>query len=85
MCIYRNFGVHCHNHMWHGRAKIITYSECVSVALVIQHTMRMHGIVFSPVACLALPYFFTLCHKQHNFLEKVPEYKIVCFYLLHII
>ena len=40
----------------------ITYFECVSVALVIQHTMHMHHIILTSVACLALPYFSTLPH-----------------------
>jgi len=31
----------------------ITYSECVSVALVIQHAMHMCRIILSSVACLA--------------------------------
>jgi hypothetical protein len=36
-----------------------TYSECVSVVLVIQHAERMHRIILSSVACLAVPYFST--------------------------
>jgi hypothetical protein len=35
----------------------ITYSECESVALVIQHAKRMRHIILSYVACLALQYF----------------------------
>ena len=37
---------------------IFTLSECVSVALIIQHTKGMRRIVWSFVACLALPFFF---------------------------
>ena len=47
--------------------------------------MHMQRIMFSSVAHLALPYFFTLCHKQHNCVEEVPEHKFVCFDLLHTI
>jgi len=48
-----------------GRLVGITYSECVSEALVIQHAMRIHSVL-SPVACLTL-YFSTLSHKRHGF------------------
>jgi hypothetical protein len=37
----------------------VIYSECVSVALVIQHVKRMLCIKLTSVACLALPYFST--------------------------
>jgi hypothetical protein len=36
----------------------ITYCECVSVVLVIQHAMRMRRIILSSVGCLTVPYFF---------------------------
>jgi hypothetical protein len=51
-----------------------TYSECVSVALGIQHAMGMRQLSF--VACPALLYFSTLSHKPRDFREKVIEYKI---------
>ena len=35
----------------------------VSVALGIQHAMRMCHIILSYVACLAVPHFSTLPHK----------------------
>ena len=41
-----------------GKAVNITYSECVSVALVIQHAMRMPRVIFPSVACPAVPFFF---------------------------
>ena len=34
-----------YNHYCRGKAISITYSECVSVALVIQHAMRIRHIV----------------------------------------
>ena len=49
------------------RAKTITYSECVPVALGIQRTMRMRRITSSSVACPNVQYFSTLSHKRHNF------------------
>jgi hypothetical protein len=49
-------GVRSRKHCYHGKATSITYSECVSVALVIQHAKRMRRIIFSSVACLAVLY-----------------------------
>ena len=42
------------NHSCRGKVVSITYSECVSVALVIQHAMRMRRILFSSLACSAV-------------------------------
>jgi hypothetical protein len=39
------------------KAASITYSERLSVALGIQHAMRMRLIILLSVACLAVPYF----------------------------
>ena len=49
----------------------ITYSECVSVALVTHHAVRMLHIILSSVTCPAVPYFPTLSHKQHDFRKNV--------------
>ena len=48
----------------------ITYSKCVSVALVTQHAKQMHLMVLLSVACLALPHFSTLSHEQQDFSKK---------------
>jgi hypothetical protein len=66
-CTYkRNIEARLHNHFYRGKAIIVTYSECVSVALVIQHAMRMRRIILSSVACPALPYISTLSNKRHD-------------------
>ena len=44
----------------------VTYSEFVSVALVIQHAKCMRRIVLSSMTSIALPYFFP------HFLIKAP-------------
>jgi hypothetical protein len=49
----------------------LTYSECVSVALVIQHAMRMCRIIFSSVACMTLPHFSTSSLTRHDFPKNV--------------
>jgi hypothetical protein len=58
------------NHCCRGKAISITYSECVSVALVIRHAKRMRPIILSSVDCLAVTYVFTLSHKWHDFRGK---------------
>jgi len=58
----------------HRKAVGITYSDCVSVALGIQHAMRMRRIVIC--GRTALQYFSTLSHKRHDLKKKVIEYKM---------
>jgi len=54
-----------------GKAISIKHS-----ALVIRHEPRMRRTIFSPVACLPLPYFSTLSHKRHDFQNSATEHKI---------
>jgi len=51
---------HCHR----GKAIIITYSEYVSLALIILHAMRMCSILLLSVACMGLPDVCILFHKR---------------------
>jgi hypothetical protein len=48
------------NRCWHGNVIKITRSECVSVALVIQHAN------LSSLACLTVTSLATLSHKRHD-------------------
>jgi hypothetical protein len=64
------------NHCYCGKAVSIAYSKCMFVALVIHHTIRMHRIILSFVACPALPHFAALSHKRHDCCGKDVEHKM---------
>jgi hypothetical protein len=42
VCVYTDIETRSFNHCDRGKAISITYSECASIALVIQHSERMH-------------------------------------------
>jgi hypothetical protein len=73
-CMYNvRFEVHLHNLYCRGKAISIKYYECVSVFLPYLSHMQIASFlchILSSVACLALPYFSTLAHKQHDFHGK---------------
>jgi len=48
------------------------YSECMLLALVLQHAMCIHHTFI--VACSAINFFSTLSHKRHDF-RKVSKHK----------
>jgi hypothetical protein len=69
--VQRNIEAPMYNHCCIGKTISITCSECVLVALVIQHAMRMRRVALSYVACMAQPYFSKLYHKGTIFGKKM--------------
>jgi hypothetical protein len=53
----RNTEARSCNHCYHEKAKSITYSECVFVALCIQHVNCTRPVTVSSVACIVLQIF----------------------------
>jgi len=53
----------------------ITYSECLSVALFVQHAKRMRRIILSYVDCLAAE-ISTFFPKRHDFEKKKIEHEM---------
>jgi hypothetical protein len=49
----------------------------MSVTLVIQHAVRMRGIIFSSLACLAVPHFSTLSDKNGTIFGRNARCKTV--------
>jgi hypothetical protein len=85
MCVWRNIEARSCIHCCHGKTISITYPECVSVALVIQHAMPMRRIILSSVSYPAVPYFSTLSHKRHDFRKKrLLNIKFVFWFSLHL-
>jgi hypothetical protein len=78
----RNFEVRSCYHCCCNKAIRITYSECVFLALGIQHAKRVRRIILTFLACSDVPYFSTLSHKRQDFRgEKYLEQYVFSFSL----
>ena len=58
------------NHCCYGKVASITYSDCVSVTLVIQHAKCIRFIILSFLACLSV-HVSIVSHKWHDFQKVV--------------
>jgi hypothetical protein len=58
------------NHYCRGKEMSLTYSERVTVALIIKHATRMRHIILFSVACPTLSNSCTSSHKWHDFRES---------------
>ena len=73
-----NIEAHRRNHCCSGKAIGIAYSECVSVALVIQHAMRMRHIVICGLSGCKI--FFPHYLINDTNLEKKRLLNIKCVF-----
>ena len=76
MCIQHNTDARSRTHCCSRKVISITYHDCVSVALVIQHAKRMRRMILSSVASLVPLYFCTPSYKWHDFRKNVVEHKM---------
>jgi hypothetical protein len=74
----RNVEALSYKHCCSGKAISITYSECVSVALDIQHAKCMHRIILSSLSSLTVSYYSTLPYNRYDFWKTLLKMKYVC-------
>jgi len=84
MYVKRNNEERSRDYFYRRKARIITYSEYVSVALFIQHAKRMRRIILSSVVCSALLYFSILSRNRHDFGETLLNKKCVVLFSLQL-
>jgi hypothetical protein len=71
MYVRRNIQSSSRNRFCRGKAPRITYSECVFLALVIQHAVRMRRIVLSSVTYPAVHFFLYYLINGTIFEKKI--------------
>ena len=76
-----NIEVRSRKQCWHGKAIGVTYSECVFVALDIQHAIRMGHIVICVLSASTILFHITLRAARFS-KKKIIEYK-TCFYFIY--
>jgi hypothetical protein len=75
-CAYKIILRRVHKPLLHYTAQSVTYSECVSVALGIQHAMRMcHIIICGLHGCKKN--ISTVGHKRHDSRKQLQNVKYV--------
>ena len=70
--------MHWCNHCCSGKAIRITYSECVCVAIGVQHAMHMHHIV---VCVWPAPWYFSMLSLKWHNLKKKKLLNIKCVFV----
>jgi hypothetical protein len=82
MYLSRNTETLLRNHCCSGKAVSIKYHDCVSLFLPLLSGMQIATLLrqLSYVACLAVPNFSALSHKQHDFRKKIYILNIKCVF-----
>ena len=83
--VYRNTETRSCSHCCRGKAKRITYCECVFVAVSIQHAMRILHIVICGQYGYTVRYFSTLSHKRHDFRKILLNIRYVFWFSVQLL